>query len=47
MWTLLTAVLWFPRQLACEPGHGQDRVQLGDPEGLENPGDGGSVQHDP
>lgn len=43
---LLTLAL-FPGQFACEPGHGQDRVQLGDSEGFKNPGDGGSLQHDP
>ena len=33
-------------QPACEPGHGQDRVQLGHSQGLKNPWDRGSLQHD-
>ena len=40
---LLTRVLWFSAQPACEPGHGQDRVQLGHSPGLENPRDRGSL----
>ena len=40
---LLTRVLWFSAQPACEPGHGQDRVQLGHSPGLENPRDCGSL----
>ena len=42
----LTTAVGFLWQFACEPGHGQDRVQLGHSPGLENPWDCGSLQHD-